>query len=92
MGEMKRHLENQGFFDYKDEHYKPIYENRIVRTKRFLNVKELAIFLNVSAKTIYGWVYRGIIEPERIGPRLIRFDVEKVERWISSLKGDPNGN
>jgi excisionase family DNA binding protein len=68
-----------------------ISENRIVKSKQLLNINQLAAYLGVSVKTIYGWIYRGIIEPERVGPRLIRFDVEKVERWISSKVGNQNG-
>jgi len=48
------------------------------------SVSKLAKRLTVSRKTIYGWVYRGLIKPERIGPRLIRFTQETVERWLQT--------
>lgn len=56
--------------------------------KKLITVNELAQFLGVSPKTIYGWHYRGLINAERVGPRLIRFDLEKVMQWISNKKGD----
>jgi excisionase family DNA binding protein len=66
-----------------------LFLNRIAPKKQRLSVKELADYLGVSQKTIYGWTYRGIIPFEKIGPRLIRFDVEKIEKWISEQKGSP---
>jgi excisionase family DNA binding protein len=68
---------------------KTIYDSKIATPKQLLDVKQLAERLRVSPKTIYGWVYRGIIEPERVGPRLIRFDFEKIEKWTSNKKGSP---
>jgi excisionase family DNA binding protein len=64
-----------------------INENKIVeKAKKRLSVKELADYLGVAPKTIYGWVYKGLITPEKIGPRLIRFDLEKIEQWILHAK------
>lgn len=62
-------------------------------TKEHLSAKELAALLNVSVKTIYGWVHKGMIVPERIGPKLIRFNKEKVALWVASFRKEPtNGN
>ena len=55
-------------------------DNKIV--PKLLSVDQLALMLVVPKKTIYGWVYRGILEPIRVGPRLIRFDSEYIARWI----------
>ena len=81
-------LESQAEIDYKFRNRNDSFsENRIAeKAKKRLSVKELADYLGVAPKTIYGWVYKGIIEPERVGPRLIRFDVEKIEKWILHSK------
>ena len=55
-------------------------DNKIV--PKLLSVDQLASMLGVPKKTIYGWIYRGLIESVRIGPRLIRFDSEYIARWI----------
>jgi excisionase family DNA binding protein len=60
------------------------FENSVGTKAKLLSVDELAQYLGVSKKTVYGWVYRHWITPERIGPRLIRFNLEKIEQWIAS--------
>lgn len=66
--------------DHGNDHL--LFENKIVR---LLTIKDLAAWLNVSEKTIYGWVYKGMIKPIKIG-RLVRFDEKEIERWISREK------
>ena len=72
-------------FGYKNEigseYQKMVFENRIA--KKLLTVDELALKLGVSGKTIYGWIYRGLIKPIKVGPRLVRFNENEVEQWIS---------
>ncbi len=82
------YLESQAEVGYKFRNRNESFsENRIAeKTKKRLSVKELADYLGVAPKTIYGWIYKGLIEPERIGPRLIRFDLEKIEQWILHSK------
>lgn len=60
------------------EHSKKLFEN-----KKRMTIDELSQRLQVSRKTIYGWTYRNLIPFDRIGPRLIRFDLEKIEHWIA---------
>jgi excisionase family DNA binding protein len=85
-------LEIDPKFKYSNYHIgqeicQQIDENRIAeKAKKRLSVKELADYLGVAPKTIYGWVYKGLIQPERVGPRLIRFDLEKIEQWILQSK------
>ena len=68
---------------------KMFFHNRI--DKKLITVNQLAEYLGVSPKTIYGWHYRGLITAERVGPRLIRFDREKVAEWVSN-QGEHDGN
>ncbi len=64
----------------------PLIGNRIDRPKKLLTVRELAQRYQVSEKTIYKWVDRGIIESEPAGPKLIRFNLEKVEQRLLNQK------
>lgn len=69
----------------------PFFENS--GTKKKLTVNQLAHYLGISPKTIYGYTYRGIIPFEKVGPRLIRFDLEKIDQWIlQNQKENFNGD
>lgn len=48
---------------------------------RFLNVKELAKYLNMSEDAIRGWKKEGKIPHSRFG-RSIRFDLHEIEKWL----------
>lgn len=67
----------------KIEEPQKFFENRESK-KKFVSVNGLASHLDVSPKTIYGWIYRKLIPFQKIGPRLIRFDLQEVEQWIAS--------
>jgi excisionase family DNA binding protein len=54
------------------------------RTK--LTVQESAEHLNVSSKTIRRWITQGLIRAERVGPKLIRVDLESLETMGRSLQ------
>lgn len=62
-------------------------------SKNLLSAKQVATYLNVSVKTVYKWVDRGVLDAQRIGPKLIRFDRDKIDMWVASFKKeDPDGN
>ena len=50
--------------------------------KRFIDMKDLAVYLGVSRYTIRAWVYRDKIPCKRIG-RAIRFDLRQIEKILS---------
>lgn len=54
-------------------------------TKRLMNCSALAEMLDVSLRTVEGWVARGAgPRPIRLpGGRMVRFDPDEVEAWIS---------
>jgi excisionase family DNA binding protein len=57
--------------------------------KRLLNIKEAAQFLGISERTIYNGICRKSrrpfpIKPKRIG-RVVRFDIQDLEKYIESL-------
>jgi excisionase family DNA binding protein len=63
-------------------------------SKKLLSAKQVASYLNVSVPTIYRWVDKGMIDVERIGPKLIRFDKDKIDLWVASFnrKEPTDGN
>jgi excisionase family DNA binding protein len=50
--------------------------------KRFLSVRELASFLNISSDFIYMMVEQKRVPHIRLG-RAIRFDIKRLESWIN---------
>jgi excisionase family DNA binding protein len=67
-----------------------IFEN--LSAEQYLSVPEISKLLGVSEKTVRGWVYKKILKPVKLGPRLIRFKKEDIELWISQSKGEIHGN
>lgn len=41
-------------------------------------VQDAALTFHVSTKTIYRWIATGEIQATRVGPRLIRVDIDSV--------------
>ena len=66
-----------------------IFDNKI---QELLTLDDLSKLLKVPKKTIYGWIHRRKIIPFRLGPKLIRFERSYIDRWISSQKGESDGN
>ena len=52
------------------------------RIEPLLTVDDLVIIFQVPRKTIYSWIYKGNLKAIKLGPRLVRFSVKEVERWI----------
>jgi excisionase family DNA binding protein len=53
----------------------------MITEKEFLNVDELAAYLNVSKYTIYWWTATKKIPFSKLG-RLVRFNLDEVKAWI----------
>ncbi|MBU1087157.1 MAG: helix-turn-helix domain-containing protein [Candidatus Omnitrophica bacterium] len=49
--------------------------------KRFVGTKELAEYLDVAAGTLRVWVCHKKIPYVKVG-RLVKFDLQKIEKWI----------
>jgi len=61
----------------------------IIHNKRLLSVKETAVYLGISERTIYNQIHRRAkkkfpVKPKRIG-KLVKFDVRDLERYVESL-------
>lgn len=48
--------------------------------ERYVGVKEVALYLDASEKTIYDWTSRGVIPHYKIGKRL-KFRLSQINRW-----------
>lgn len=67
-----------------------LFENRML--EHYLSVKEVSKLFGVPEKTVRNWVYKKILSPIKLGPRLIRFKKSDIEKWVSQQQGDTNGN
>jgi excisionase family DNA binding protein len=57
---------------------------------KLIDVKQLAIFLGISPKTIYGWVHREKIPCYKLEGSL-RFNLDEIQKWIKSKKHKVRG-
>ena len=57
-------------------------------------VQEAADYLKVSTKTIRRYITQGLVEAERVGPRLIRVNLASLDNLGRSLQymGGENGD
>lgn len=53
--------------------------------KRFVGIKDLAVYLDLSENTVKAWVYQGKLPFIKMG-RLIKFDLRQIEKWLDEKK------
>ena len=53
--------------------------------KRFIGIKELAQYLDLSTNTIRSWVWMRKIPYFKMG-RLVRFDLQEIDLWAKEGK------
>ena len=58
--------------------------------KRFIGVKELAIYLDIKVPTIYSWVCQGRIPRYKLGGRMLKFDVAEIDAWMKKFRQEAN--
>jgi excisionase family DNA binding protein len=49
---------------------------------KYLTISGLSLYLKVSKPTIYVWIAKNLIPYIRINARVIRFDIEEIDRWV----------
>jgi len=59
--------------------------------KRFLNVPEVAKYLGLSISAIRKWVRLGMIPFNKVNGS-IRFDIERINRWIDQKSHSSDWN
>lgn len=63
----------------------------ITMKKRYVNIKEVSVYTSLPVKTLYDWAYQGKVPSIKFGRRVL-FDLEDVDRMMTSLKRDMNHN
>lgn len=53
--------------------------------RQFITVRQVCDKHQISRRTVYRYIQQGLLNPYRVGPKLIRFDADEVER---ALVGD----
>ena len=51
--------------------------------KRFVSIKDLAVYLGVSEYTVKSWVYQDRLPCKRIG-RVVRFDIKEINDMLKN--------
>ena len=51
--------------------------------RRFIGVKDLAVYIGMSENTIREWVKYGKIPFSKLG-RAVRFDLHRIEPWLKN--------
>jgi len=57
-------------------------------TIKLIDIQTLSNMLSVKPKTIYDWVRKSEIPYFKIGS-LIRFDPDKIKRWLTERSKEP---
>jgi excisionase family DNA binding protein len=63
----------------------------ITMKKRYVNIKEVSVYTSLPVKTLYDWACQGKVPSIKFGRRVL-FDLEDVDRMMTSLKRDINRN
>ena len=58
-------------------------ENNFTVKKRFIDVKDLAVYLSTSRNTIQDWKRKGLIPSKKMN-RLVRYDLNEIDEWIKT--------
>ncbi len=58
-----------------------IDQHQVFSEQRYLNVKQAAHYLGLSAKTLYGWAENGEMPSYKVG-RARRFDREELDAFV----------
>ena len=54
--------------------------------KKYLNIKECAVYTGFSKETLYRFTKRGYIPFAKLGNRLIRFDRDDIDSLMNKFK------
>jgi excisionase family DNA binding protein len=51
---------------------------------KYFNITELSKYINLKTKTIYDMVYQKRIPYTKVGGRLLRFEIERINEWLKA--------
>ena len=49
-----------------------------------MTIKDIAEYLQVKERTIYSWINKGIIPHYKLTNKVVRFNMNEVNEWLSS--------
>lgn len=49
--------------------------------RRYLSIKEASEYTGLSVNTLYKWTEEEKFPHEHFGPKLVKFDKEKIDQW-----------
>jgi excisionase family DNA binding protein len=64
-----------------------------LRPRRLASVEDAASYANVSTRTVRRWISQGLIPGYRVGPRLVKVDLDDFDNLavpIPTAGGGPN--
>jgi len=53
---------------------------------KLLTVKQIADYLQINPMTVYKWTSQGRIPCIKLSGNLVRFDMEKVKKWLATME------
>lgn len=53
-----------------------------MKKRQLIDVNELAEYLKITVETLYNWISQKKIPYVKVGSRLVRFDLEKIDEWL----------
>lgn len=56
--------------------------------KKYLNVRELSLYLGLSVDTVYAWIHLRKLPFYKVGRRP-RFEINEINRWMEQRKFEP---
>jgi excisionase family DNA binding protein len=52
------------------------------KPRRYASAADAAEYANVSSRTVRRWMANGLLTGYRVGPRLIKYDLDEVDQLI----------
>ena len=49
-----------------------------------ITIKEVSKYLQIKERTIYSWINKGIIPHYKLTNKVVRFNMNEVNEWLSS--------
>ncbi|MDD5496713.1 MAG: helix-turn-helix domain-containing protein [Candidatus Omnitrophica bacterium] len=57
-------------------------------SKKYLGINDISEYLGVTVNTLYSWVCQKRIPYIKVG-RLVRFDMDRIQKWIEVNTVEP---
>lgn len=60
--------------------------------RRLASMADAAEYLGVTRRTLYTWVHDGRLQAYRLGPMLIRVDLDELDQLLKPIQSDATTN